>query len=603
MREPIIRTILITILSWSFSVFSLPSGLIAYFPFDHGIQDSTGNWSNGTLFGPQAWVAGHRDSALYFNGSTNYISYHDVPSLAIGNQLTICAWIRPEVANMWYKIAGKANSGQSDDVWSLGLAMNGGVYFGFWIGGAQYYTNCSQQVALSQWSHFAGTWDGTTIRAYCNGVLQPETVQASGTVQSSTGPLIIGELANGTYKFHGAIDELMIFNRALSTSEIDSIYAGNYSFTPIVPVLIPYTPNPTYNRMPTVSWHPKPSISTYRVQLGSDMAFSVPYVSVPTTDTFFTMNANLPTGVVYWRVGNDADLAAWSGVSSITIEDSTVPILIHYAPDPTRNRRPTFKWHHVTNAASYQIQVSTLRSFSNLYLSNAATDTSYAMGADLPAGKIYWRVGSNLGSAFSFPDSVTILNDSIPWLISMSPEIQQTRRPVFAWHPATGANSYYRLEVDTTEALVNPLISLPIADTTYTPDADLPLGIIYWRVGAGTGTGFFSPVDSFWVKITSPTNRTVGALTPQKGSPVFSQIHGGFSLTYAASEPGRISFEVYSLRGSRVAALQRSTSGPGSITIMWKGIDNAGRRLHAGGYLVVCKFNNLTYARQMMLVQ
>jgi hypothetical protein len=78
---------------------------------------------------------------------------------------------------------------------------------------------------LSSWSHLAGTYDGTNIRLYVNGVLVRTTLMTAG-MPGTVGPLRIGgnevSLPFGGQFFKGLIDEIRIYNRALSQAEIQS---------------------------------------------------------------------------------------------------------------------------------------------------------------------------------------------------------------------------------------------------------------------------------------------------------------------------------------------------------------------------------------------
>jgi len=93
----------------------------------------------------------------------------------------------------------------------------GGAIFG----GTESYVSGTNAIPLNTWTHLASTYDGTTLKIYVNGNLS-STKTVSGAVQSNSNPLRIG----GNYPygqfFEGKIDEVRVYNRALSQGEIQT---------------------------------------------------------------------------------------------------------------------------------------------------------------------------------------------------------------------------------------------------------------------------------------------------------------------------------------------------------------------------------------------
>ncbi len=588
-------------------IHSFPNNMIAYYPLNGNGYDLSDHGNNGTIYNATS-VPGMHGSALYFNGYSSYVSIPDNSSFTFTNGLSISAWIRPEAKDMWYRIVSKeaiTTTTIPQNEWQLGMSMAGGLYFGVEQGSDQFYINGSGQIALNTWIHVTGTWDGSTMRIYLNGILQSEIVHATPPINRSTNNVYIGMSGDSRYYFKGIIDELMIFNRGLTPAEVDSIYNGSYypgQVSPY-PVLIPYIPNPTFNRRPQLCWHSNSSISTFRVQVSPNQSFSSLTISVPISDTFFVPTANLPIGVNYWRVRNDADSFSCSSVSSFTIQDSTIPILVPYMPDPTRNRKPVFAWHRVPGATSYNIQIGTYPSFYSNFLSDGIADTIYPVAFSLPVGTIYWHVNSNLNPVFSSPDTLTILNDSIPWLIPMVSDTQYNRMPIFKWHPATAAIQY-RIQIDTVGNFYNPYISLPIQapDTVYVPTVKLPLGRIFWRVG-GSIANCYSSNDTFWVGLQQSTNVSATSSSMQFNAMTIRSNGKGFSITYSVKKSPDFSVKIFSLAGVCIKSLHQNNIGSENQALFWDGTDKEGRMVPNGNYLVVCKSEEQTIARKIALMR
>src|SRR5262249_28616802 len=153
----------------------------------------------------------------------DYVSAPATPSLDIRNALTIDAWINPsQFGAATTVIAGRPSSYQLD------LLANGHVRFAYPFGGSvSQFFDSATVMPLNQWTHVAGVFDGQTIFVYVNGVLQSLTGRA-GPIDSQTKPFQIGGFNHpggfvGGF-FTGAIDEVELFDRALSAEEVSAIF-------------------------------------------------------------------------------------------------------------------------------------------------------------------------------------------------------------------------------------------------------------------------------------------------------------------------------------------------------------------------------------------
>ena len=78
----------------------------------------------------------------------------------------------------------------------------------------------------STWTHIAGTWDGVLMRAYLNGVLQPDVAAITGPLTGIAVPFRIGRGETLQFGFRGRVDELTLYQRPLSSTEIAQISAA-----------------------------------------------------------------------------------------------------------------------------------------------------------------------------------------------------------------------------------------------------------------------------------------------------------------------------------------------------------------------------------------
>ena len=140
--------------------------------------------------------------------------------------MTLEAWINPSLRNgVWRDVIYKGNDNyylEADSTSSKPVA--GGI-----LGGSYGEVYGPNALTTNTWIHLAGTYDGATLRLYVNGVQVSSRAQ-TGAIAISTNPLQIGgDTLYGQY-FPGRIDEIRIYNRALSATEIQ----GDMN-TPITP--------------------------------------------------------------------------------------------------------------------------------------------------------------------------------------------------------------------------------------------------------------------------------------------------------------------------------------------------------------------------------
>ena len=205
-----------------------PSGLVSWWPGDGNANDiQDGN--NGTFVNGATFAAGKVGQAFSFDGIDDFVQVADNTNLQ-PTRFTIDAWIKtatiPEPIKPAFILARAGPNGFNG--YDLSVYYTSGVATlvvrldQFTFGSASGNTN----VADGNWHHVAGTYDGTTVNVYVDGVLQGATTYTAGVGYVSGDPLLIGKrqrVAN-TSNFNGLIDEVEIFNRALSASEILGIF-------------------------------------------------------------------------------------------------------------------------------------------------------------------------------------------------------------------------------------------------------------------------------------------------------------------------------------------------------------------------------------------
>jgi len=209
---------------WSFNT----GRLVAWWKLDDGsgntAVDSSGNGHNGTLLGDTSWVDGIVGGALAFDGDGDYVDIGKDPNFDITNQITVSAWIKVGAFDReWQTIVAKGdrawrlqrNWGES----TLEFACSGLVVPGTDWG--QIYG--STDVNDGHWHHVAGVYDQEKLYLYIDGNLDA-SAEAPGTIRVNDEPVYIGENSQTPNRFwNGLIDDVRIYNYALSTEEISAI--------------------------------------------------------------------------------------------------------------------------------------------------------------------------------------------------------------------------------------------------------------------------------------------------------------------------------------------------------------------------------------------
>ncbi len=194
-----------------------PNGLVAYYPFNGNANDVSGNNNNGTRYGatPTNDRKGVPNSAYLFDGYNDYIEVNHSSSLNISQQISISLWLKFETSAPYYYPYHMIEKHGS---WGIGQRE-------FDIGcGVSTYNLFILDFEPDRFYHFVLTYNGTTLSAYVNGVLRESTV-GGGAIPTTLNNLIIGKytLAEGYY-FDGTLDDIRIYNRALTQQEISALY-------------------------------------------------------------------------------------------------------------------------------------------------------------------------------------------------------------------------------------------------------------------------------------------------------------------------------------------------------------------------------------------
>jgi len=200
----------------------ITNGLVAYYPFNGNANDESGNINHGIVNG--ATLATDRfgvaNRAYYFAGDGSHILVQDSDSLNMTNSLTVSAWINPQPGGL-----GKP---QIVNKHIFYLALNS-TDLPFALFQIHRYPNSSYAeigTALpgpNEWIFVAGTYDRQILKLYTNGLVANQ-ISTSTPIDKAPIPMAIGKNPEDIDAFRGYIDDVRIYDRALSVSEIEQLF-------------------------------------------------------------------------------------------------------------------------------------------------------------------------------------------------------------------------------------------------------------------------------------------------------------------------------------------------------------------------------------------
>jgi hypothetical protein len=236
---PLRLFIFVFVLSSTFSLSPAPSmgqtGLAGWWKFDEGsgssAADASGNGNTGTLVNGPTWTTGKIGQALNFDGVNDYVTLGNPASLQLTGAITVSAWVYHDAFVHAANTIASKQGGSTNRGWKLGANNGAGSAYCFDIAptNSTLLGACGpgNSNTTGEWVHVVGVYDpSNAIIVYKNGAqigIQTSGVPASQF--SSSRPVEIGTRSDVTdHWFDGKIDDVRIYNLALSASEIQALY-------------------------------------------------------------------------------------------------------------------------------------------------------------------------------------------------------------------------------------------------------------------------------------------------------------------------------------------------------------------------------------------
>lgn len=213
----------------------LARGLVGRWTFDEGkgslAHDVSGRGNHGMVRGGAKWTEGRIGGALEFDGTDDFVAIQNENNFDITGSVTVSAWIRVEsFTKPWQAIVTKGDRAwrlhRGNETESVGFACSDlsrgqvGDLYG------------EKDVADGQWHHVAGVLDGTKTSIFVDGALDA-SADSSPNVSVNDYSVLIGANAQRAGRlFHGLIDDVRIYDRALSVDELRALAKGGGAAVP-----------------------------------------------------------------------------------------------------------------------------------------------------------------------------------------------------------------------------------------------------------------------------------------------------------------------------------------------------------------------------------
>ncbi len=492
-------------------VNSATAELVGHWRLDEGsgniANDSSGYGNQGTLQGDPQWVAGYYGAALAFDGTDDNIDCGNDHSLNITDEITLSAWInmarRPDVDN-WFTIPWKEDAysmylyGADNTVTTLAAD--------FWLdtGRADIWNGPDIDIPPNDWTHIAVTFNGTDFEFYVNGE-HDYTQNEPATIEISAINFLFTE--NGS-NFEGLIDDVRIYNRALTQAEILVAMEGSEGY--------PYAlgPKPADGAMlsdtwANLSWSPGDFAVSHDVYIGDnfdDVDSGAEGTFVGNQEGTFIVvgfpGFPFPDGLVagttyYWRIDevNDTEPnSPWKG----NVWSFSVPPKSAYFPDPADK----------AEGVSVDVQLSWTGGYGSklhmVYFGETFDEVDNATGgspqgsAEFTPGTLkmaktyYWRVDefdsveTHKGDVWSFTTegAVAALNPA-------NGAVDVTQTPILTWAPGFGASHEVYFGADAASMELKG--SGNLGSETYEPGQLEWNTTYYWRIDEANNANADSP--------------------------------------------------------------------------------------------------------------
>jgi len=488
--------------------------LVAWYRFDGNALDSSGNELHGTEMGNPTYEAGVFGQAISLDGDGDYIDCGLAPEFDITDYITLTYWIKVvEFDKGWNTVISKG-----DDSWRSSRAGENNFMEAAVSGTTGDYTYGVTLVDDDQWHHVGWVYDGTMNYLYVDGEVDA-TEASTGQINVSSYPLWIGDNSQLPVScWNGLIDDVQIYNRALSQEEVQIIMQSSAGAYPEAAGPVPADGALLEDTWVNLGWRAGDFAVSHDVYLGDNFddvdAGAAETFQGNQTATFLVAGFPgfpYPDGLVpgttyYWRIDevNDTEPnSPWKG----DVWSFTVPPKTAYAPDPADAAEQVDPDADLSWTAGFGAKLHTVYFGDNFDDVSSATGglpqgaTTYDPGTLKIAQTYYWRVDefdaveTYKGDVWSFTTQGAVGN---PNPSNGAVDVKQTQ--IITWSPGIYAASHELYFGTDKDAVKNAHTGSPeykgtrdLGAESYDPGMLEWDTTYYWRIDEVNNTNADSP--------------------------------------------------------------------------------------------------------------
>lgn len=234
MNNKMLTLLILSLFAITPSLMALDTdGLVGAWLLDEGkgnaVTDASDNGLDGEIAqGKPKWVEGKFGGAMEFGGS-DMVTVSDDDALDL-ETFTLAAWVNiPKISGKWQIVASKENRNPTGRNYGLfGNINTGVVHYSFTTNAGWKSFDAKTAVTDGEWHHVAGTYDGSDFKLYLNGAVDAE-VSPGTKPDTHDNVFFIGGCDIGNYWMTGTIDEVVLYDRALSEQELNELIEDGIS--------------------------------------------------------------------------------------------------------------------------------------------------------------------------------------------------------------------------------------------------------------------------------------------------------------------------------------------------------------------------------------
>ena len=206
----------------------LPASLTALWRFDEGsgtlaYDTANGTAQNGTLIGTPTFVPGKIGNALQFNGTSQWVSVNSATDINPTAAISLAVWAKADAGATNWNASQTFLSKRNAYILGPVNATSKSIQLRLHIGGAWKTATFTPTFDLTQWHHYAATYDGANMKLYMDGALVRTQAQ-TGAISPDTGVLAIGRDDGQARYFKGTLDEARVYNTAITATDINALF-------------------------------------------------------------------------------------------------------------------------------------------------------------------------------------------------------------------------------------------------------------------------------------------------------------------------------------------------------------------------------------------